>query len=165
MRRAIEVYAFLVRLLNFDDEVITRAETALQQDSGVSLEDLHNDFYKSFQEGFCREGDKTHKALRPPVNVHVFSHLSECAGAVGAGGGCRCPPPGVGGGGPRGQAGSRLPPLGRRRAGRRRGRGRDSAGRPRLRGVLRPAPPWRSSRPRPRGGWGVGVLPGLFLPV
>ena len=77
MRRAIEVYAFLVRLLNFEDEVITRAETALQQDSGVSLEDLHNDFYKSFQEGFCREGDKTHKALRPPVNVHVFSHLSE----------------------------------------------------------------------------------------
>ena len=77
MRQAMEVYAFLTRLLNFEDEVIDRAEVALQRDSSVSLQDLHDDFYANFQEGFCREPSKKAKALRPTINVHVFSHLTE----------------------------------------------------------------------------------------
>ena len=79
MRQAIEVYSFLVRLLNYEDDVIASAEAALRRDSGLSLDDLHNNFYQCFQEGFCREADpkKKTKALRPTVNVHVFSHLTE----------------------------------------------------------------------------------------
>ncbi len=48
MRQAIEVYSFLVRLLNYEADVITSAEAALRRDSGLSLEDLHNNFYQSF---------------------------------------------------------------------------------------------------------------------
>ncbi len=39
MRQAIEVYSFLVRLLNYEDDVIASAEAALRRDSGLSLED------------------------------------------------------------------------------------------------------------------------------
>ncbi len=40
---------------------------------------LHSNFYKSIQDGFSREADpkKKTKALRPTVNIHVFSHLTE----------------------------------------------------------------------------------------
>ncbi len=79
MRQAIEVYSFLVRLLNYEDDVIASAEAALRRDSGLSLEDLHSNFYQSFQDGFSCKIDpkKKAKALRPTVNVHIFSHLTK----------------------------------------------------------------------------------------
>ena len=77
MRQAIKVDAFLTRLLNFEDEVIDRAEAALHRDSNVTLQDHHDDFYGKFQDGFCTEPTKQSKALRPTINVHVFLHLSE----------------------------------------------------------------------------------------
>ncbi len=79
MCQSIEVYSFLVRLLNNEDDVIASAEAALRQDSGLSLHDLHSNLDQSFQDGFCREADpkKKTKALQPTVNVHVFSYLTE----------------------------------------------------------------------------------------
>ncbi len=79
MRQAIAIYAFLIRLYHYDDDVMARCEANLQQTTGKSLEDLHRIFYAKFEERFCQRKNekKKQKARNATINCHVFSHLLE----------------------------------------------------------------------------------------
>ncbi len=77
MSLAIEIYSFLVRLYHYEDNVLHEAEAELKQSSGISLEDLHDLFYRCFIKGFCKQKTEKQKALRPTINLHTFSHLLE----------------------------------------------------------------------------------------
>ena len=64
------VYTFLVRLYNYGDEHMAETEAALEEE-GISLEQLHKEFYRHFQLGFCNDNKKA------TPNVHAFWHLLE----------------------------------------------------------------------------------------
>ena len=80
MRRAITVYAFLVRLYHYGDDVMRTAEASLLRVSGKSLEDLQRLYYLYLKEGFCCEKNekKKKKARNATINVHCFAvHMLE----------------------------------------------------------------------------------------
>ena len=70
-RTCIAVYVYLVRLYFYSDDKMNHVEQVLQC-IGTSLEQLHEWFYKYFQEGFC-----TKERQNAVPNVHAFFHLLE----------------------------------------------------------------------------------------
>ncbi len=71
MRKAMTVYTFLVRLYNYDDERLQEVEEMLAN-MDMSLENLHHDFYRYFEAGFCAKVKQ-----KVSINVHTFLHLLE----------------------------------------------------------------------------------------
>ena len=73
MRKALALFAFLVRLYNFDNCVIEEAEARLQRTELQSLANLHKLFYQMYCQGFCSD----ERGLYPTINAHTFFHLFE----------------------------------------------------------------------------------------
>ena len=68
-RDAFAIYTFLVRLYNYSDERLAQVEAKLQEKQ-MSLPQLHREFYRLFDSGFCKAYSKN-----AVPNVHTFSHL------------------------------------------------------------------------------------------
>ena len=69
--KCLAVYCFLVRLYFYSDAKMREVEDKLDS-MGRSLLQLHKEFYKNFQKGFC-DGGK----MQATPNVHTFWHLLE----------------------------------------------------------------------------------------
>ena len=71
-RQALSIYTFLVRLYFYEDEKFLHVEQDLINTYGTSLEELHDEFYRLFDEGFC---NNIKEKVVP--NAHTFHHLLE----------------------------------------------------------------------------------------
>jgi hypothetical protein len=71
-KKGLAIYTFLVRLYQYDDDRLEETERALETAGEWSLESLHREFYKGYEDGFC-----TKTRENPTINIHTFSHLLE----------------------------------------------------------------------------------------
>ena len=70
-RKAITIYAFLVRLYYSSDKALADAEGFLGE-FRTSLKDLHRKFYELYESGFCVRSKE-----RCTINIHTFQHLEQ----------------------------------------------------------------------------------------
>ncbi len=73
--KAMALYCFIIRVYYYDNDTYERVKFILLELHSTTMQDLHNLFYKTYQEGFCSRNLK--KKLRPTINLHVFSHLQK----------------------------------------------------------------------------------------
>ena len=71
-RKALALYTFLVRLYFYDDDKMQQVESLLHAGYQTTLEELHMDFYRKFELGFCVASN--HRVV---PNAHAFFHLLE----------------------------------------------------------------------------------------
>ncbi len=69
------LYCFLIRVYYYDNATMDRVKFVLLELNGTTLQQLHDQFYRSYQAGFCSKNLK--KKLRPTINLHVFSHMQK----------------------------------------------------------------------------------------
>ena len=78
-RRSILIYAFLSRLYNHEDAIIDAAEQYCLRRSNHGLQELHRQFYRDFQTGFCQRPKVCEKCVKFIfyIALNLFAHRSD----------------------------------------------------------------------------------------